>query len=466
MSAPEELKISRSALFTAEVDRALTQQRALTGRAAPLPARVSLLRRLLLSSLFYLPLAGMLGGLSAWLLLEPSIQDKPRAAGQVVLVNNDPFDAKGMVSITIGKREVLVDPDRVQSFPGARGEAPFASLDDIRPGVLVEAVSGQDEERGRRILANAIRPISEADAKALEERAENASSLALMAFFPLTATLIGAALLFAEVLSRRHWSRLVDRCLAGSALAALMTFLALIPGGIVFSVGNKLMQEDPESKAALMVFIACRSVAWACAGAGLGIGMTLARGTPAEKRNAAIGGALGGAFGGLFFDPIDWLSHLTVFDHSSRSRMVGVLMIGLSVGAFLALLERLTREAWVRVRTGPLAGKSFILYRSPTVIGSAPSADIYLFKDAAIDGRHACIHRVGQAYELEDQGSREGTHVAGAPVKRRRLSSGDQITIGSTVLEFEERAMRQPASGGAGAGAGQRSTASAHGGAT
>src|SRR5262249_28066946 len=109
---------------------------------------------------------------------------------------------------------------------------------------------------------------------------------------------------------------------------------------------------------------------------------------------------------------------------------------------FVALLERLTREAWVRVRTGPLAGKSFILYRTPTIIGSAPTSDVYLFKDAAIDAHHASIHRVGQAYEIEDQDSREGTQVGGERVRRRRLASGDQITIGSTVLEFEERARR------------------------
>ena len=53
------------------------------------------------------------------------------------------------------------------------------------------------------------------------------------------------------------------------------------------------------------------------------------------------------------------------------------------------------------------------------------------------------IHRVGSRYEIEDT-SRRGTRVAGQVIRRSRLQSGDQIVIGGTVLEFEERAKRTP----------------------
>jgi pSer/pThr/pTyr-binding forkhead associated (FHA) protein len=97
----------------------------------------------------------------------------------------------------------------------------------------------------------------------------------------------------------------------------------------------------------------------------------------------------------------------------------------------------------LRVRTGPLAGKSFVFYKTPTVIGSSPDADIYLFKDAQVDATHASVHRVGNIYEIEDLGSRAGTEVGGQAIRRRRLASGDQITLGNTVLEFEERQSRR-----------------------
>jgi hypothetical protein len=148
----------------------------------------------------------------------------------------------------------------------------------------------------------------------------------------------------------------------------------------------------------------------------------------------------------MFFDPIGrFLQPDSVFVDGSVSRCVGLMAVGLCVGVFVALVETLSREAWLRVRSGPLAGKSFVLYRSPTVIGSAPEADIYLFKDPQIDPRHAAIHRIGNHYEVEDLGAKNATQVNSEAVGRRVLRSGDRIVVGQTILEFEERAKQSNA---------------------
>jgi hypothetical protein len=199
------------------------------------------------------------------------------------------------------------------------------------------------------------------------------------------------------------------------------------------------------SPLSFLMLAACRSAAWACIGAATGLGMNLVRSTRTQLRNSIIGGALGGALGGLFFDPIDRFFSSSLFVGAGASRCVGLIAVGLSIGIFMALVERLAREAWVRVRTGPLAGKSFILYKTPSIIGNAPQSDIYLYKDAEIDPSHAAIHRVGTTYEIEDLGTRMGTSVGGSKIRRRRLASGDQIVIGSTILDFEERQKRTPA---------------------
>ena len=172
--------------------------------------------------------------------------------------------------------------------------------------------------------------------------------------------------------------------------------------------------------------------------------MNIVRSTKTQLRNSVIGGALGGALGGLFFDPIDRWWKASMFEGGDLSRLVGLVAVGLSIGIFVALVERLGRDAWLRVRTGPLAGKSFILYKTPTILGSSPQSDVYLFKDAEIDASHAQVHRVGTVYEIEDMSSRMGTSVGGNKVRRRRLVSGDQIIIGSTILDFEERQKRTP----------------------
>jgi pSer/pThr/pTyr-binding forkhead associated (FHA) protein len=93
-------------------------------------------------------------------------------------------------------------------------------------------------------------------------------------------------------------------------------------------------------------------------------------------------------------------------------------------------------------RAGPLAGMQFVIFRNPTVLGSAPKADIDLFKDEAIEPRHALSHDRGGRFEIEDTGTSEGTYVNGIPVKRQILKLGDQIVLGKTMLEFALKELR------------------------
>jgi pSer/pThr/pTyr-binding forkhead associated (FHA) protein len=106
------------------------------------------------------------------------------------------------------------------------------------------------------------------------------------------------------------------------------------------------------------------------------------------------------------------------------------------VGLFVGLVEQWSKTAWMLMKAGPLAGKQFILYRNPTVLGSSPKADVYLFKDEAIEPRHALIHNRGGRFEIEDCNTPDGTYVNGIPVQKRMLQNGDQIVLGKTVLEF------------------------------
>jgi len=442
------IRIERGELFDPAVDKALARQH--QGRERLIAeAPVSPLRRLLNHSMFYLPLAAVLGALLSWLLLEPRIHDKPVVGGEIELINNEPFESgQGLVTLTIGPHEVWLDPTRVKLLPGAHGEPAFANAAHLKVGDRVE-VSGIAQ--GNRLVAGALRPTADPT-----PRGERDGALwPLFLLFPLTAVLIAFFTLFAEGLSTRNWVRMLERALLGSLLALVFSVLAFIPAGIVLKIQAWGIQAEVDRLNALVVTVrevgswtfilvaAFRSAAWACIGAAAGLGMNLVRSTRAQLRNSVLGGALGGALGGLFFDPIDRF-FCTSFSGVAASRLVGLLAVGLSIGVFLALVEQLAREAWLRVRTGPLAGKSFILYKTPTTIGNAPSSDVYLYKDAEIDPSHAKIHRVGTAYEIEDLETRMGTQVGGARVRRRRLGSGDQIVIGSTILDFEELQKRTP----------------------
>jgi len=450
MSEHEKTRIERDELFTPEVDKALARERAGRERIIADTPPVSPVRRLLLNSLFHLPLAAVLAALACWFLLEPHITDLEVVRGEVLLINAEPFDAEpGIIAFTVGDHAVYVDPSRTGLEPGENGEAAFASVDDIEVGDHIEAVGVEEDSR---LVAGSVRPTRRTDA-----HASTTKMWAIVLLFPLTACLIALGLLFAEGVTTRNWLRMIERALLGSFLAALFAMLAYIPAGLVLLVQQQVFTAeiarqadllivtiDDVSGTTFLIMTACRSAAWACIGAATGVGMNLVRSTRAQLRNSVIGGAMGGALGGMFFDPIDRFFGTSMFVGAESSRLVGLLAVGLSIGIFVALVERLARDAWLRVRTGPLAGKSFILFKTPTIIGNAPASDVYLYKDAEIDPSHASIHRVGTTYEVEDLGSRMGTQVNGTKVRRRRLVSGDQVVIGNTILDFEERQKRTP----------------------
>jgi pSer/pThr/pTyr-binding forkhead associated (FHA) protein len=76
------------------------------------------------------------------------------------------------------------------------------------------------------------------------------------------------------------------------------------------------------------------------------------------------------------------------------------------------------------------------------MVGSAPKCDIYLFKDAAIEPRHASITKRGAKYVLGDEGSASGTFINGRKVERHVLQNGDIVSIGETVLKYHEKQKR------------------------
>jgi len=411
----------------------------------------------MMSSLFYLPIAGLLASFSAWVLIEPHFADFSLVGGEVLLVNSEPFEFGdgsvdpefgNAINLTVGDNKVIVFPHLISMEPGADSQPPFKDISEIQPGTYLEAVGEVWAEN--EMLAGALRPATATHAGETGDQIESGDSFASVLLFPLTAVFIAVSMLVAEGVSSRNWVRMIDRVMIGVLLKAIFSFLSFIPAAIMMTIAQSVMSMDASADwttvqdmpaVTFVFYAACRSGAWAFIGAGLGLGMNLARSTKSQLRNSVIGGALGGALGGVFFDPIDrFFQEPSAFAGAELSRLVGLVAVGLCVGFFVALVDQLAREAWLLVRTGPLAGKSFVLYKTPTTVGSSPSADVYLFKDAAIDPDHIAIHRVGNRYEIEDLGTRSGTQVGGQAIRRQRLNSGDQIKLGATVLEFEERA--------------------------
>jgi len=354
----EVLHISRDDLYQPTVDSTLAHAKAVLQHAQPIvEEHVSPLRRLLLSHLFFTPLAGLLGGLTTWLILEPWLDD------------------------TAG--------------------------------------------------VNA----------------------AWIVFFPMTATLIVLYIFIADAIASRRFISNIGRWFAGVGFTLLFSFIAFIPVKWLFLLvpvlpGFSDIEREPDitrwPSSFFISFLIIRSICWAIFGGALGFGMNLIKSTRAQRRASVMGGLVGGLLGGLLFDPINRFL-IPSAEQGDMMRLAGLCSIGVSVGIFVALSAQLGRDGWIRVLTGPLRGKAFILYHNPTIIGASPSANIYLFKDPKIAPEHVALQRVGNGYELIQSRGDAPVSVNNLPVHRRRLVSGDQIIVGDTILVFEERAKKRTA---------------------
>jgi Inner membrane component of T3SS, cytoplasmic domain len=224
---------------------------------------------------------------------------------------------------------------------------------------------------------------------------------------------------------------------AGGLGAILIAGAMFIVVQVIVVVVSHARPDQPVRPSGLgfLVLMMGRAASWAVAAIPAGIGQGIALRESKVVLNGLLGSVLGGLLGGMAFDPIS-LIFVSADGQAWPSRAVGFTVIGLMVGMFVGMVEQWTKTAWLLMKAGPLAGKQFVVFRNPTVLGSAPKADVYLFKDEAIEPRHALIHDRGGRFEIEDMETADGTYVNGIPVRRQILRSGDQIVLGKTVLEF------------------------------
>ena len=92
--------------------------------------------------------------------------------------------------------------------------------------------------------------------------------------------------------------------------------------------------------------------------------------------------------------------------------------------------------AVLTVDAGPDRGKVFALKRFPQTLGRHAEIDIVL-NDSSVSRRHARLERQGGRCVIIDLGSTNGVKVNGVKIERMALTSGDVVTIGTTVFTFK-----------------------------
>ncbi len=98
-------------------------------------------------------------------------------------------------------------------------------------------------------------------------------------------------------------------------------------------------------------------------------------------------------------------------------------------------LQPADREACLVVINGLDLGKRYALHQSTVTIGRSSANDIQIDEDS-ISRNHAMLVNMGNAYQVRDLGSTNGTYVNDVQIKEQPLVDGNQIRVGRTIFKF------------------------------
>jgi len=444
----QKLVITKEELRDPKVDEAIRQQRPFERPEDNGPKKSGF--RLLYAAWFYLLLAGAAGAVAGWALIEPSLEEGVRFKGRVQQVEPDalPRTFRGTVReirgrLRVADVDVYLFPDHTRIVAGPPKRR--LSIDDLKPGQVV-SILGVPALEANSMLAIVVRlegAVSVAETSVIVSALQNKVILYQFLLFPTVAGLVGLMVGAVEGIVCRTFTR-AAWCGAIGLLSGLVGgAISLILAGIVFTVVGKIPGVVVDSSASAPAFIFMmfrRGLSWTVAGMAMGLGQGFALKSSKLVLNGFIGGMVGGLAGGLLFDPLNrLLSDEELMQGAGLSRAVGLMVIGATVGLMIGLTELLTRDAWLKVMSGPLRGKEFGFYRTPIRLGNSPRNEIHLFKDPKIDPVHAEINKLRDAFEVVDGGSSTGTFVNGRRIRRHRLADGDVIKIGDCELAYYTR---------------------------
>ena len=400
-------------------------------------------------SWFVLMLLGMAGALTAWGLLEPSLEDRTYFQGTISAIKADEPAPTALMrrfqSITLNGEEVFVTEATREIGPGGAHPRLLPAQLNVgdRIGVYLERYSNGDLEREiAEFLVRNPPPQPREQAALTIVQLRTRGDRASLLLFPLVAGMVGLFVGAGEGLSSRLLRRAMLCGGVGFAIGFVGGFISSLFANLIYApftlLASSLRDGSELTAIGFLIQVIGRSLAWGLAGLAMGLGQGVALRSKRLLLYGVIGGVIGGILGGLLFDPIDRvIGSNTPSGHWSR--LVGFAAIGLAVGSMIGIVELLARDAWLRMTRGPLAGKEFLIFKEVMNVGASRRSDIYLFNDASVAPQHAIIRSIGDECDIEALHPDHPVRINGRAAKRARLRHGDQVAIGSTVFVFQQR---------------------------
>ena len=451
--------ITREEAHSGHVDDLLRRQMALRGETG---FAADVKRRWYYQNWLLFAVVGLIAAVVAWAILEPSLQDYLYLQGKIEsldLAEQWPPAGSGAEpdeeSALAGAGSITVRGQKIWLVPGLRATSgtriqgffdPAALAAGHEVGVFTQFFEGGGQELAFAYFIDPA-PARPAAGKAIQPLRDQsrASSTASLLLFAVVGALIGLGIGATDGVV----CRVPRRAILGGLIGALVGFVGgLFSGvvaGVIYAPLTTVAQEQlasPSSTVRSMGFLfqmVARMMAWSLAGAAMGLGQGIALRSKKLLSHGFLGGLIGGMLGGLLFDPLDMVILGGDRVGADLARLIGLAVIGAAVGVMIGVVELLTRDAWLRMTEGPLAGKEFLMFREVMNLGASPRSEIYLFNDPKVAQTHATIRMIGDECEIAARDPVSPLLVNGQPVRSSRLRQGDRIQIGDTSFLFEQR---------------------------
>jgi hypothetical protein len=453
------IRINKEEATSSHVDDLLKRQMSLRGEPGVTRDHG---RKWYYQNWFVFMLVGTCGAVLAWALLEPIFADRLYYQGEIQEVNRTDQlpdlaryrdQVRELRRLIIGS--IVLRGQKIYLAQGAKeiaasGQTKRLSLDNLPPGqtvgVYLEYYELPDQDLAiGEFLVRSPPPQSPQQAGMTLGQLQGRAHAAGMLLFPLVAGFIGLFIGAADGLICRLPRRALLSGVVGLLVGFVGGFVFGMLANIVYAPLTHLAMKQWETGAASMttlgfvIQLVGRSLAWGLAGCAMGLGQGIALRSMRLLLYGLLGGVIGGLLGGLLFDPVYFFLQGPDKPGALLSRLVGIAVIGASVGAMIGVVELLARDAWLRMTQGPLTGKEFLLFKDVMNIGSSPRSDIYLFNDSLVADHHAVIRTVGDECEIEARQSTAPVLLNNRSTPRARLRHGDNVTIGRTVFVFQRR---------------------------
>jgi hypothetical protein len=180
-----------------------------------------------------------------------------------------------------------------------------------------------------------------------------------------------------------------------------------------------------------------RPIGWAVFGLLTGLATGITGG--AQSWKGGLGGLIGGALGGVLLE-----AARTMFADPLIGKAAGLMLLGLSVGVFIALIVFMLSRVWLEVTNGKMRGMEFILDKflgvdAPSAaIGSSPLKSDIVIADPDIAPQHAILKGEGNYFTLKDI-SMAGTFIDGKKIEVTRLRPNQRIRMGKSEIVYHEK---------------------------